>query len=114
MLFSSKVPSKSRGLCCVQGITYHRYLYLKKHEVDAAKSTGLFVAGIPFFHQDTRTILKELFEGFGPVRDVVLHPSKVILSFAVCCTNSRHLLITCISCQQETFLYHVTFFKDGN
>ena len=114
MLFGSKVPSKSRGLCCVQGITYHRYLYLKKHEVDAAKSTGLFVAGIPFFHQDTRTILRELFEGFGPVRDVVLHPSKVILSSAVCCTYPQRLLITCISCQQGTFLYHTILLKDGN
>lgn len=61
----------------MQGITYQRYLYLKQHEADGAKSSGLFVAGIPFFHQDTQAVLRELFEGFGPVRDVALHPSKV-------------------------------------
>ena len=61
----------------MQGITYQGHLFLKKHETDSAKNTGLFVAGIPFFHQDTTTILKELFEGFGPVKDVALHPSKV-------------------------------------
>lgn len=114
MLFGSKVPSRSRGSSCVQGITYHRYLYVKKHEIDAAKSTGLFVAGIPFFHQDTRTILLELFEGFGPVRDVLVHPSKVILSSAACCRNPQRLLTTCISCQQGTFLCHMIFLKDGN
>ncbi|CAK0784142.1 hypothetical protein CVIRNUC_007345 [Coccomyxa viridis] len=64
------------ALQITQGITYQRYLYLKKHETDSAKNTGLFVAGIPFFHQDTTAILKELFEGFGPVTDVALHPSK--------------------------------------
>ncbi len=63
--------------CTFQGITYQRYLYLKQHEAEGAKSSGLFVAGVPFFHQDTRGVLQELFEGFGPVRDVVLHPSKV-------------------------------------
>ena len=67
----------SRDVGCSQGITYQRYLYLKKHETDSAKNTGLFVVGIPFFHQDTTAILRELFEGFGPVKDVALHPSKV-------------------------------------
>ena len=61
----------------LQGITYQRYLYLRKHEAEAAKGSGIFVAGVPFFHQDTKGILQELFEGFGPVRDVVIHPSKV-------------------------------------
>ena len=65
------------GLPVLQGIVYQRYLYLKKHEGEGAKDTALFVAGIPFFHQDTRTILQELFEGFGSVQDLALHPSKV-------------------------------------
>ena len=83
-----------RKLGCVQGITYQRYLYLKKHETDGAKSTGLFVAGIPFFHQDSTTILKELFEGFGPVKDVALHPSKVrpgfvsLAKLSISCTTA--------------------------
>ena len=61
----------------LQGIVYQRYLYLKEHEGEGAKNTALFVAGIPFFHQDIRTILQELFEGFGSVQDLALHPSKV-------------------------------------
>ena len=76
--------------CILQGITYQRYLYLKKHEAEGARSSGLFVAGVPFFHQDTRGVLQELFEGFGPVRDVVLHPSKVCMPIVHCLVTSAH------------------------